>query len=269
MTKLKEKATPVKEKPSTKPRDFKPRTYYLKSPNETVKWYRMQTDDRQGARLTYFDEDKKVSRSLRYASNMVTPFVDEQEEKGGTLIREDIIFEHGLLNTAADEVSKQEFLDKHPGNDKNGGNLFYEHDPEKEAISDVNQIELENKAVTSALTLGVDIMEAIMRPRMGESVYTIDSKSLKRELLIYAKEYPQDYLNDVDSTLLFNRSIAYKALDLGVIKLSTDKRTALWVDSGKSLVDIPYGKDQAEFLANWFTTTEGLEAIDEITKLLK
>ena len=248
---------------------LKSRMYYLKPPNEDVKWLQLQAEDRgKGKRLVYFDEETGRSKAIRYAANSYSPFVDEQDQSGNSLIREQIIFEFGMLGTTERDVNLQNFLDKHPWNVKNGGGFFYEHNPEAEAEDEVDMIQLENEAVSKALGLDIDMQEAILRPVYGQGIYTISSKEVKRELLLYAKGNPVEFLEAVDSNLLFNISTAYKALDLKIIELVDGNRTLRWSKTKDHLLTIPYGKDQHAFIAEWFTSDEGLLVLDAITKLI-
>jgi hypothetical protein len=128
--------------------------------------------------LIYFDEEKGVNRTMRYARNQKSIFEDEQD---GTALVEPIIFEDGFLSTKKTDVTLQQFLELHPGN----GTVFVEVDNEKDAEKDLEYLNLEVKALTLAAELDLDKMLMIGRVLMGERVNKLKSAELRRDILLY------------------------------------------------------------------------------------
>ena len=69
------------------------KTYMLV--NESPLSLILQSRDNKRRRLLYNDTEKRKQRSLRYASNQESPFIDEQDDN---FICEPIVFEDGILN---------------------------------------------------------------------------------------------------------------------------------------------------------------------------
>ena len=80
--------------------------------------------------LMYFDEEKGYNRELRYATNMKSPFVDEQN---GPVTLGHIVFEDGVLMVPKSEIALQKMLSLyHP----NRNLLNYEKYDLQEAVND-------------------------------------------------------------------------------------------------------------------------------------
>lgn len=263
-TKKTKAAEAVKEKKA-----LKARTYKLLPPYENTKWFKLQSSDKPKNRLTYFDQETGHTKSLRYAANHDSPFIDIQDEKGGMVIRENIIFEHGILNTNLQDVRLQEFMSKHPGNQANGGKKFFEINDEKDAEKEVDLITLQAEALSIALDMDINDMESIMRPIIGASVSTMTTAELKRDTFKYAQADPQGFMDDVKNPYLMNKSLAYKAVDLNIISLADGGKTVKWADNGKILTTVPFGEDTFDHLSQWFTSDEGMEILTLIGKKLK
>ena len=227
---------------------------------------------RGARRLLWFDEEKGYERALRYVRNHPSPFIDDQEESKGVLVPEHIIFQDGYLLVDEHEQSLQKFLDKHPWNKKNGAKgpvSFYEHDPAKIAKEQVEDIMSEAEALTAALNADLATTEAILRPRLGNSIHDKKSAELTRELLIYAKKDPKQFMEDLDNDNLLLQNAAYTAIDFGVMSLADSGRNLVWNETKKKILAIPFGDNPYKFVGDWFTTDEGLEYLNKITQKLK
>ena len=131
--------------------------------------------------LLYFDEASGVQRELRYATNMSSPFVDEQK---GTATLGHIVFESGKLFVPKEQQNLQKLLSLyHPKRDKE----YSEHKPEMLAISTVDTLELEVDAMIIARELEIDHAEAILRVEIGSKVSKMSSKEIKREIMLLAR----------------------------------------------------------------------------------
>jgi len=60
-----------------------------------------------------------------------------------------------------------------------------------------------------------------------------------------------------------------RAVEAGIIKLSSDNRTFMWGATNKKLVTVPYEENPYSALAAYFKTDEGLEIYNAIEKRLK
>ena len=106
----KEKKTKVKKDTW----EIKDRYYHLLNGNSPLT-FRINSRHSMRKPLMYFDEEKGYNRELRYATNMQSPFVDEQE---GPVTLGHIVFEEGVLMVPKSEVALQKMLSLYHPNKK-------------------------------------------------------------------------------------------------------------------------------------------------------
>ena len=224
----------------------------------------LRLSSRHSARspLLYFDENSGEQRELRYATNMSSPFVDEQN---GTATLGHIVFQDGRLFVPKEQQNLQKLLSLyHPRRDRE----YREHRPQIIAQYDIEDIELEIDALNIAKTLDIEQAEAIMRVEEGSRVNKMSSREIKRDLLIFAKRKPKLFLDLVNDENVQLRSVAIKAVENRIIKLSQDNRTFSWASNGKKLMTVPFDENPYSAMASWFQTDEGLEVFKSIQKKL-
>ena len=127
---------PVKEKPVKKNSwEIKDRTYLLKGNKEPLTFTIPSKHTRRHP-LLWFDASKNTQRELRYATNMSSPFVDEQK---GEVTMGHIIFRDGILSVPKENIGLQQLLSLyHPMRDKK----YQEHVPQRVAQDQLQDIEL-------------------------------------------------------------------------------------------------------------------------------
>ena len=217
----------------------------------------------RGSNIFWFDEKKGYERELKYTSNQRTCFVDEMK---GDQRLEHIIFENGQLYVPKNKTVLQKLLSLyHPHKDK----VFFEHKPTEIAKNEVEILELEVDALMAARNLDIDTAEAVMRVELGSKVSEMSSKELKRDLLVYAKKNPELFLELVADENVMLRNFGIKAVEAGLLKLSSDRRNFLWASNDRKLMTIPFEEHPYSALAQWFKTDEGMEIYSNIEKRLK
>jgi len=213
--------------------------------------------------LFYFDEEKGYQREVKYCKNQKTCFVDEMV---GPQVMEHIIFVDGILNVPKNEVMLQKLLSLyHPDRDR----LYEEFKPEVIAQDEVADIEVQIEALNIARDMDIDMAEAIMRVEIGSKVSEMSSKELKRDLLIYARNNSDLFLDLVSDDNVILRNFGIKATELGILNLSSDQRTFTWASNGRKLLNVPFDEHPYSALAAWFKTDEGMEIYTNIEKQLK
>ena len=217
----------------------------------------------KSADLYYFDEEKGYEREIKYCQNQRTVFVDEMK---GDQRLEHIVFRKGLLIVEKEKTVLQKFLSLyHPSRNV----IFYEEKPAVQAASEVDWIELEIDALTTARNLDIDMIEAVMRVEIGSRVDSMSSKELKRDCLLYAKRNPRLFLELVNDENVVLRNFGIKATEMGILKLSSDQRTFSWGSNNRKLMNVPFDEHPYSALAAWFKTDEGMEIYSNIEKRLK
>ncbi len=248
---------PKKVEPAKPKWEIKSRLYTLKG-NKKPLSYMLRSSD-----VYYFDEEKGYERELKYCQNQKTAFVDEMV---GDQRLEHIIFRNGSLFVEKEKQTLQKLLSLyHPHNTK----VYEEYLPEVEAESEIEVLEMEADAILAARQIDIDMAEAIMRVELGSKVSEMSSKELKRDLLLFARNNPQLFLDLLNDDNVVLRNFGIKATELGILKLSNDQRTFMWGSNNRKLLNVPFDEHPYSALAAWFKTDEGMEIYANIEKQLK
>ena len=261
----KEKKTTVKPVAKEIEKDtweIKDRFYHLLNGKSPLT-FRLNSKHSSRKPLMYFDEEKGYNRELRYATNMKSPFVDEQT---GSATLGHIVFEDGVLMVPKSDVALQKMLSLyHPNRNK----LYSEKDDVQEATDDLDYLELEIEALNAAMTMDIDQAEAILRVEQGSSVSKMSSKELKRDLMLFARSNPSLFIELANDENVELRNFGIKAVEANIIILSSDNRNFLWASNNRKIMTVPYDEHPYSALAAFFKTDEGLEIYKNIEKRLK
>tara|TARA_R110000824_G_scaffold51078_10_gene142812 strand:- start:1700 stop:2548 length:849 start_codon:yes stop_codon:yes gene_type:complete len=257
------KTAPVVEQPKTIERkrskdewEIKDRMYNLKGNKKPIS--RMI----RSSNIYWFDKEKGYERELKYCQNQKTPFVDEMQ---GDQRLEHIIFRGGSLYVPKEKTVLQKLLSLyHPHKDQ----IYYEHKPAKIAADEIGVLEQQVDALTAARSVDIDLAEAIMRAEVGSKVSDLSSKELRRDLLVFARNNPKLFLELADDENVQLRNFGIKAVENGILRLSSDQRYFMWGSNGRKLMTIPFDEHPYTALAHWFKTDEGMEIYSNIEKRL-
>ena len=167
---------------SKKKNIFTNKTYKL-TRNKAPLSYSIPSRHTKRKSLLWFDEETGLNRTLRYSKNQKSIFEDEQDKN---VILEPIVFEDGLLFVPKENQILQKFLAHHPGL----GNMFVEVDKEKDASTDVSQLDLSLDAQIAAKELADK--EFMKAGGFGEDTQS-DAYRLQQGLM--TSEEASNYLN--------------------------------------------------------------------------
>lgn len=205
--------------------------------------------------LMWYDEKNNINRVLRYAANQKSPFEDEQD---GNVILEPVIFEDGMLTVPKTNPVLQSFLHYHPMN----GTVFVEVDKEKDAVEDVNILNVEVDALIEARNLSIDQIELITRVIFGKDPSTISTAELKRDILVFAKNNPSDFLNIVNDPELKFQAKVRMFFDLGLLIIKNNNKE-VWFNTPtnkKKMMSVPFGDTPYDAAASYLQSDEGLDS---------
>jgi len=206
--------------------------------------------------LMWFDEKNNVNRALRYSTNQQSPFEDEQD---GNAIIEPIIFEDGFLRVPRTNPVLQQFLHYHPLN----GNIFIEVDKEKDASAEVEDLNTEVDALVEARQLTLDQIETLTRVLFGKDPSTVSTAELKRDILVYAKTNPREFLNVLnDPELKFQAKVRLFFENKLLILRNSEKE--VWfntITNKKKMLSVPFGEDPYGMVAHYLQSDEGLDSL--------
>ncbi len=232
-------------------RDVAPLTFML--PSRNTKRYP----------LLWFDEDKGVNRPLRYAVNQKTPFEDEQD---GNAIVEPIIFEDGFLHVEKRNQVLQQFLHHHPMY----GKSFMEVNDEKDASEDVEILNLEVDALIEARQLSLGQLENIASVIFGIDTSKVSTAEMKRDVLLYARSYPEDFLDVVRDPELKLQATSRRFFEVGLLQFRKNQKE-VWFSTTtnkKKMLNVPFGDDPYMTVVSYFQSDEGIDALKFLEKLL-
>jgi|TARA_R110000787_G_C13374712_1_gene441199 hypothetical protein len=211
--------------------------------------------------LLHFDEETGINRPLRYARNQKSAFEDEQD---GNAILEPIIFEDGFLSVTKNNQVLQQFLHLHPGN----GGVFVEVDKEKDAQEVVDIVQREIDALILANELSLERKVSVARV-LFENVDRMSSAEIKRDILLFARNQPLEFLevvNDPDLEIESNISEFISSNLLGL----TDKSVTLNTGkTSKKILSLPFGEDPMFIISSWMKSDEGLPTYKMLVKKLQ
>jgi len=236
--------------------EIKDRIYYLKGRDKPL------SRSIKSANIYYFDEEKGYERELKYCQNQKTSFVDEMK---GDQRLEHIVFRGGSLFVPREQTVLQKLLSLyHPNRDQ----VYYEFQPSAIAADEIDVLNIQVDALVAARNIDIDMAEAIMRVERGSEVSSLSSKELKRDLLVFARNNPKLFLELADDENVMLRNFGIKAVEAGILRLSSDQRNFLWGSNGRKLMVIPFDEHPYTALAHWFKTDEGMEIYSNIEKRL-
>jgi len=242
--------------------EIKDRRYYLLHGAESLT-YTLGSKNSRRHPLLWFDPSKSEQRELRYATNMNSPFVDEQK---GEAILGHIIFEDGVLSVPKEKQNLQKLLSLyHPRK----GHTYDEWQPENIAVDELEDINLEIDAMLAAKEMEIDHAEAVLRVEIGSSVAQLSSKELKRDLMLMARSNPEAFLAIANDENVGLRNTAIVAVEKGIINLSQDQRTFNWGSNNRKLLTVPFDENPYSAIASWFKTDEGVDVFQSIQKKLQ
>lgn len=240
---------------------LKDKTYRLKGNTSPIVFILNSRNSRRKP-LLYFDGER--NRALRYSSNQRTPFEDEQDDNA---IIQPVVFEDGMLFVPKTNPVLQEFLSYHPGN----GTIFEEVDNEKNATEDVELLDAQLEAQVAARDLPIEMLETVGRIALSLNVDKMSTAELKRDVRLYAKNSPVDFLDTLNDPMLKLQNLASKCFSEGLLKLKNKNKDIYFnlPSNKKKIISIPFGESPVFTLASFFQTNDGIELMTMLENKLE
>ena len=246
---------------ATKKLQYKAKSYRLKQGQSPLS-YMLASRHSSRSPLLHFNEETGVNEPLRYARNQKSPFENEQD---GNAILEPIVFEDGMLSVGKENQVLQQFLALHPSN----GFVFEEIDKERDAAAELEQVEFELEAQIEAkkITKDTSKLTQICRVLMGNAVENMTTAELKRDILVYAKNNPEDFLDTLNDPMLELMDDVYQFFNLSLLSARNNGKDVYYnlPNNKKKMLTIPFGEDPNFIVASFMKSDDGLE----VYKLLK
>tara|TARA_R110001583_G_scaffold159287_1_gene311102 strand:- start:434 stop:1189 length:756 start_codon:yes stop_codon:yes gene_type:complete len=246
---------------ATKKLQYKAKSYRLKQGQSPLS-YMLASRHSSRSPLLHFNEETGVNEPLRYARNQKSPFENEQD---GNAILEPIVFEDGMLSVGKENQVLQQFLALHPSN----GFVFEEIDKERDAAAELEWVEYELEAQIEAKKITKDIskLTQICRVLMGNAVENMTTAELKRDILVYAKNNPDDFLDTINDPMLELMDDVYQFFNTSLLTLKNSGKDVYYnlPNNKKKMLTVPFGEDVNFIVASFMQSDDGLE----VYKLLK
>jgi len=242
---------------------YQDRIYRLKSRNTPLALL-IDTGSAKKKPLVVWDEEKNENRAIRYAANQRSCYVDEQD---GNAVLSPVVFEDGFLMVPKTKPVLQEFLTLHP----KYNNLFEEVDEQANAAHDLEILDLEDQARNIAKDLTIDQTEMVARILMGAETDKLTSQELKRDVRLYATNYPTEFLELLDDPDIKLENLVSKALKERYISFRNQKKDIHWnlPENKKRLITIPKDVEPTRALVSFLISEEGDEALSVLEKLVE
>lgn len=220
-------------------------------------WFKLSQSD-----ITIYDSEKDTVRAIRYCPNEPSIYVDEQSPNGR---RAHIIFSDKMLGVPASQPNLQDYLDKHPGNTKNGGSIFYEINHEKKTDTLLHDEFLIHDAISLIREKSIDELIPVIL-YLGISLDQ-RNQEIRRELLIEAKSNPKAFIELFDNPLVRMRASISLAASNGILKINQDG--VFWTDSNRLIIATPVGQDGVDMMTKFCLSEKGSLVHQEILKRLE
>lgn len=225
---------------------------YLLKNGKSPLTFVLQSRHSRRSPLLWFDEEKGVNRTLRYAKNQRSPFEDEQDDNA---IVEPVMFENGVLKVSKTDTVLQKFLELHPKN----GSVFEEFVAERDAEKEIEEMNHEVDALIAAREMSIDKCEEILRELIGNRVENMTSKEVRRDILVFARNNPYDLLTMAgDPEVKMKNNIA-QFFDMNIIQFRNKNKDVYFnlPNSKKRMLTVPEGEDGYDAVKAYFETEEG------------
>ena len=240
--------------------EIKDRLYELSGRNKPLV-YSVLSKHSSRRPLLWFDEKLGYNRELRYATNMASPFKDEQ--KGDATLGR-IIFRNGKLFVDKKDQCLQKLMSLyHPMLNE----TYKEYSAVEEAVDDLAYLEYELQALNLARSLDIEDCEAILRAEIGSEVNNLTSKEVKRDVFLMAKRNPSLFLQLANDENVELRNFGAKCVEANLLVLSSDQRYFTFPNK-KKVCTVPYDEHPYNALAAFFKTDEGMEIYKSLAKKL-
>jgi len=219
--------------------------------------------------LQWLDPQKQELRALRYATNHASIFEDEQ--KGEARLGR-IVFLDGSLVVPNRNLTLIKFMEMHPDNIINGGNLFEEMDHEAEAKLQVESMDLEFEAQQLSRQLTMSQVEAVMRKLNPSQVDKMYHDEMKRDVRVFAKKNPAAFMDMVEDPDVEMDNIVSNLIEAKLIQFRKNN-TEVWYtmpDNKKLLFRVPEGQDPMNALNDYFVyDNEGVQKYKDLLEFLE
>jgi len=207
--------------------------------------------------VTVYDPEDDAVREIRYCPNEQSIWADEQGDKAK---KQAVVFRERRLFVPKEKPNLRKFMDIHPMNAANGGNLFRQVDKKRDAEKELEQEFLLNDAISMVRDKSIEELLPVAL-FFGFNVNSPTSE-IRFNLLNVAKRKPGEFIQSFDNPQVQARSIVKQAGDYQFINLKKDG--AYWFDSNSLIVSVPVGQDPLDVMTRFCLTEKGASVLSNL-----
>jgi len=125
-------------------------------------------------------------------------------------------------------------------------------------------------ALVACRELDIEQVENIIRVAFGIDPSTQTTAELRRDLLIFAKNNPKDFLTILNDPNLSLQSNVKSFFNQKLLAFRRDKKE-IWFNTPsnkKKMMTVPYGEDPYHACEQFFLTDEGVLVLEHLEKYL-
>ena len=212
--------------------------------------------------VTVYDKSKDTVRELRYCPNEPSVWADEQGDKA---VRQSVIFRDKRIFVPKDKPNLRDFLELHPGNQKNGGRIFKEVNKAKDTEKELNREFALNDAVSKIRDTNIEDLLAVAI-YYGININSPASE-IRFNLLQIAKRKPTEFMKTFESPQVIARATITQAKDWQLINVKEEG--VYWFDSNKLIVSVPVGQDPMDVMVRFCLTEKGASVLSSLEERLE
>lgn len=237
--------------------EMKDRTYVLADGSKPIS-FSITHQHTQASPLSYINKETKKLHALRYATNQLSFFMDQQSKEPGSVSTAHIIFKNGTLNTSGNDIALQQFLTITPEN----GPIFKEFDATEKSRKAVEAEDLDFEAKKLAREIGDSSNRVIASLICLGYIDSWDISIVKEEIYSYIKKEPKKYIELAKDPTLKFKGVARTAIDRGYLVF--DKYRFL-NDRKEVILEVGRNVNEYDAIAEYFQTNEGRTTYDYLS----
>jgi len=240
--------------------EMKDRTYVLADGSKPLS-FSITHQHTQAAPLSYINKETKKLHALRYATNQLSFFMDQQSKEPGSVSTSHIIFKDGTLNTSGNQIALQQFLTITPEN----GLIFKEFDVTEKSRKAVEAEDLDFEAKKLAREIGDSSNRVIASLICLGYIDSWDMSIVKEEIYSYIKKEPKKYIDLANDPTLKYKGVARTAVSRGYLVF--DKYRFI-NDRKEVILEVGRNVNEYDAIAEYFQTNEGRATYDYLSNAI-
>ena len=148
--------------------------------------------------------------------------------------------------------------------------VFEEINNARDAQEELELAEMQLNAQIMAKELSVDKLVTVCRVFLGGSVDKMSTAELKRDVLMFSKESPEDFMNILNDPMLELQDTVIQMFSSGVLQFKNNQKDVHfnYKKNKKRMLTVPFGEDPYYIVASYFQSDEGIESYKMLKKSL-